>query len=260
VMPASFDYPIGTDVWKPLAFTPDDLSPNNRGSHYLDVVARIKPPVSLAQARADMEALTASMIAANPTYDYKRANYAVQLTTMAEDAIGDVRSTLYLLMGAVALVLLIACANVANLQFVRASARARELAVRAALGADRCQIVRQLLVESTMLAAGGGAVGLLCAFWMLRALGPSATAVLPKNVAIALNPSVLAFTALASLVTVIAFGVIPAVHASGVRLGDALKASTRRGGDCAVPRAARRRGAARTQSSAAARRRSRIQT
>jgi putative ABC transport system permease protein len=240
VMPESFDYPAGTDLWKPLAFTNDDVAPNNRGSHHLDVIARIKPSLSLAQARADMDTLTASIVAANPEYDYRRANFAVQLTTLAEDAVGDVRTTLYLLMGAVALVLLIACANVANLQFVRASSRARELAVRVALGADRRQIVLQLLVESTLVAIGGGTAGLLCAFWTLRALEPSAGAVLPPHVAVTLHPAVLAFTAIASLLTVLVFGVVPAVHASGITGGDALKASTRTTGASPASRRIRR--------------------
>src|SRR5262245_12155708 len=183
VMPSTFDYPPGVEVWKPLAFTPDDLAPNNRGSHGLLAIARIKPTLSLAQARADMDSLTASIIAANPQYDYRRANYAVQLTTLTEDAVGDVRATLYLLMSAVGLVLLIACANVANLQFVRASARARELAVRAALGADRRRVIGQLVVESGLLAIAGGAVGLLSAVLLVRALAPAAAAALPEHVA-----------------------------------------------------------------------------
>jgi predicted permease len=227
VMPAAFEYPAGVDVWKPLAFTPDDLGPNNRGSHGLLALARIRPPLSLAQARADMDSLTASIVAANPQYEYRRANFAVQLTTLTEDAVGDVRPTLYLLMGAVALVLLIACANVANLQFVRASARTREFAVRAALGADRRQVIVQLLVESGLLAIGGGAVGLASAFWLLGALGRASDAVLPQHVAAALNASVLAFTVVTSLATVIVFGMAPALQASSIAPSDALKASAR---------------------------------
>jgi putative ABC transport system permease protein len=227
VMPAAFEYPAGVDVWKPLAFTPDDLSPNNRGSHGLLALARIKPTLSLAQARADMDSLTAGIIAANPQYDYQRANFAVQLTTLTEDAVGDVRSTLYLLMGAVALVLLIACANVANLQVVRASARTRELAVRAALGADRRRVIVQLLVESGLLAIGGGAVGLASAFWLIAALGRASEAMLPQHVAVALNPSVLVFTVATSLATVVVFGLAPAVQAASIAPGDSLKASAR---------------------------------
>src|SRR5262249_55629364 len=182
---------------------------------------------SLAQARADMDSLTASIIAANPQYDYRRANYAVQLTTLTEDAVGDVRATLYLLMSAVGLVLLIACANVANLQFVRASALARELAVRAALGADRRRVIGQLVVESGLLAIAGGAVGLLSAVLLVRALGPAAAAALPEHVAMTLSPPVLAFTAVTSLATVVVFGVAPAMQASAVAPGDALKTSSR---------------------------------
>jgi predicted permease len=223
----TFEYPAGVELWKPLAFTADDLSPNSRGSHGLVAIARVKPTLSLDQARADMQALTESIVAANPQYHYREVNYAVLLTTLLEDTVGDVRSALYLLMGAVGLVLLIACANVANLQFVRASARARELAVRAALGAGRGRIVRQLLVESGLLAIVGGAVGLVAAVWMMRVLVPMAASSLPQGIAVTLDSSVLAFTALASLATVVVFGVAPAVQAAGVNLGDALKASAR---------------------------------
>ena len=110
------------------------------------MASRIRP----GDARGE-RVTTHGIIAANPQYDYRRADFAVQLTTLTEDAVGDVRATLYLLMGAVALVLLIACANVANLQFVRASARTRELAVRAALGADRRHVIVQLLASDQFL-------------------------------------------------------------------------------------------------------------
>jgi putative ABC transport system permease protein len=227
VMPPSFEYPDGVELWKPLAFTPDDLAPDNRGSHGLLAIARIKPTLSLSRARADMDALTTSIIATNPQYDYRRAHYALQLTTLTEDAVGDVRATLVLLMGAVGLVLLIACANVANLQFVRAAARTRELAVRTALGAGRRQIIVQLVVESGLLAITGGAVGLLAAAWLLRALAPAAGTVLPSHVTIALSPQVLVFTAATSIATVLVFGVGPATYASAVAPADALKGSGR---------------------------------
>jgi predicted permease len=227
VMPATFAYPNGAELWKPLAFTPEDVSANNRGNHGLDVIARVKSTLTIDQARADMQTLTASIIEANPQYHYRDVNYAVVLTTMAEDAVGDTRPTLYLLMGAVGLVLLIGCANVANLQLVRASARARELAVRSALGAGRGRIVGELLVESGLLAAVGGAVGLILAFWMMRALGPLAAGALPAHVRVTIDPLVLSFTAIVSLATVLVFGVVPAVQAGGVAPGDALKASPR---------------------------------
>ena len=227
VLPASFDYPAGADVWKPLAFTPDQLTPNYRGSHYLDAIARIKPGLTIEQARADMKALTSTIVAAHPEYPYRRFNYAVAFTTLIEETVGDIRSALYLLMGAVGCVLLIACANVANLQFVRSSARAREFAVRAALGAGHGQIAVQLLTESGLLAIVGGGVGLVAAFLMMRVIVPAAATAFPRLTNISLDAAVLAFTAVVSLATVIVFGVAPALQGARVNLGDALNASAR---------------------------------
>src|SRR6516165_5762560 len=147
VMPASFDYPTGAELWKPLAFAQADVEPNNRGDHGLKVIARIKPILTIDGARADMGMLTASMVGDHPEYPYRTFDFAVLLTPIVEDIVGDVRPVLYLLMGAVGLVLLVACANVANLQLVRASARTRDRTVRAALGASGWQTAAELLVE-----------------------------------------------------------------------------------------------------------------
>ncbi len=239
VMPVAFEYPNGTELWKPLAFAPADLSPNNRGNHGLEVIARLKSTVTLDQARADMQSLSASIIAANPQYHYREVNYAVQLTTMADAVVGDTRPALSLIMAAVGLVLLIACGNVASLQLVRASARGRELAVKAALGASRGRVVRELLVESSLLAGAGGVVGLVLAFWTTRALSPTAAAALPAHVRVRIDLLVLAFTAFASLATVVVCGVAPAVQVAGIDPGDALNASSR---TTASPRLRRLRG------------------
>jgi len=226
VMPASFDYPTGAEVWKPLAFAPADLEPNNRGNHGLEVIARIKPNLTLDGACAEMGTVTTSIVADHPEYPYQRFDFAVLLTPIVDDTVGDVRPVLYLLMGAVGLVLLVACANVANLQLVRASARARDLTVRAALGASNRQLVAELLVESVVVAIAGGSVGLLLAFGMIRSMQPLIAHVLPAD-RIAIDVSVLVFTALVSLTTVIMFGIAPAARARRVDAGDALRASAR---------------------------------
>jgi len=226
VMPASFDYPTGAELWKPLAFAPADLEPNNRGNHALEVIARIKPALAVGSARADMGMVTSSLVADHPEYPYQRFDFAVMLTPLVEDIVGDVSPVLYLLMGAVGLVLLVACANVANLQLVRASARARDLTVRAALGASSGRLVGELLAESAVVAAVGGAVGVMVAFGMLRSMQPLIARVLPAD-RIAIDFRVFAFTAIVSMATVLVFGLAPAARARRVDGGDALKASAR---------------------------------
>ena len=241
VMPATFSYPPDAEMWRPLAFTKEDLDESNRGSHGLEVLARIKPTLTFEQARADMAALTETIIAAHPNYQYRRAGYAVVLTPLSDESVADVRGALYLLMGAVACVLLIACANVANLQFVRSSARSRELAVRSALGAPRMRIIGHLLVESVVLSIAGGAVGLVVATLTLRLLIPYGTAALPQIAGTRINMPVLLFTAAMSFAAAIIFGVAPAWHGSRVDLVDALKGSAR--GTGGTPASRRARGA-----------------
>jgi putative ABC transport system permease protein len=226
VMPAGFDYPTGAELWKPLAFGPGDLEPNNRGNHSLEVIARIKPTLTVDRAGADMGMLTTSLVADHPEYPYRRFDFAIMLTPLVDDIVGDVRPVLYLLMGAVGLVLLVACANVANLQLVRASARARDLTVRAALGASSGRLVGELLVESAAVAAIGGALGVMAAFGMLRSMQPLIARVLPAD-RIAIDLRVFGFAAIVSAATVVVFGLAPAARARRVHGGDALKASAR---------------------------------
>ncbi len=212
IAPAGFQYPGNTEVWlPPLRLAPEinasvDVT-RLRGFGYLSAVALLRPGVSLEQAKTEMETITARLREQYPETNNNRFNRVVSLHT---HLVGDTSKILWMLLGAVCFVLLIACANVANLMLVRATARQKEIAIRTALGASRLHIIRQLLTESVLLAFGGGAVGLLLGWWGVDLL----TKLLPKDFPrfedINLDFAVLGFTALVSLATGIVFGFAPA--------------------------------------------------
>jgi len=216
ILPPGFRYPAEAEIWAPLAFSNDDLSPGSRGSHGLEVLARIKPELSLAQAHADMDAVARRMQELHPEYPYRQYGFGLIITPLLEEMVGDTKTALGILMGAVGLVLLIACANVANLLVARASTREREIAIRTAVGAGRWRIVRQLLTESVILGLGGGAAGLLLAQWGLRMLATIGAASFPRVADARLNGFVLAFTMLISIGTGLLFGLAPALQISHV--------------------------------------------
>lgn len=210
VLPAGFDYPNNSEIWMPLAFKPSDLAPDNRGSHQFEVVARLKPGVTVGQARADLDIVGREMTQQHLEYPYAQFNFTVTVMPLIQDIAGDVQQPLWILMAAVALVLLIACANLASLLLVRATSREREIAIRIALGAGAKRIVRQLITESLLLSLLGGAIGMILAPVALKILAQSNAVALPRVVGTRIDLSVLLFTTALSLLTGILFGILPA--------------------------------------------------
>jgi predicted permease len=219
VMPADFTSPWVTNarLWRPLRMNPTNPSRNSAVNH---TIGRLKAGVSLSQARAGLATLAKRLEREHPQSDTGKGINPVPLQ---EQKVGNVKPALFMLQGAVAFVLLIACVNIANLLLSRASGRTREIAVRRALGADRMRIVRQLLTESVMLALIGGAAGLILGVWGVAALKSIAPEGTPRIDEVGVDRTVLAFTALLSVVTGIVFGLVPAVHAARDRFTGALK-------------------------------------
>ena len=228
VMPPGFQFPDRTiEIWKPFLLDAEALSDNNRGSHGYTALARLKAGISRAQAQADLNAVTATFKAEHPV-NYGNG-FSVTLWPLRDEIVGDTGRPLLVLLGAVGMVLLIACANVANLLLARGASRRKEIAVRTALGASRGRIVRQLLTESVLIAATGGAAGLVLARWgvdLLIGISPDSV---PRLREVTIDLRVMLFTAGVSIATGVLFGLVPALRASKGNTNAALKEGGRSG-------------------------------
>jgi predicted permease len=226
VMPSDFDFPVGVEAWAPMDL--DAAAQADHSDHYLQVFARLKPSVSTSRAQADLATVSARLARQYPTTN---AGHSVSVLGLVDDVAQGSQQFLTVLMGAAAFVLILACANVANLQLARATARQKEISIRRALGASRARIVWQSLIESLLVSLAAGGAGTLLAGWGLklskRGIPPFIVQHIPGLKHLQVDPYVLLFTLAVSLVAGILVGMAPAIHASRSDVNAVLKENTR---------------------------------
>jgi putative ABC transport system permease protein len=221
VMPAEFRFPLpGSDAYVPIGF--DDKVMTQRGAHYLRVLGRLKTGISVAQANDDLARIMAELRRLYPDKDGK---WGVRANRLSSALVGEIRPALLVLLGAVGVVALIACANISNLLLARATVRHRELVMRRALGAGRSRLLRQMLTESLLLALLAGAASLLLAHWALVSIVSFGPRDIPRLASVGLNGAVLWFTLSISVASTLLFGLMPALQSSASGVGDLLKGS-----------------------------------
>jgi len=219
VMPRWFNFQAPTDVWIPNDMSPKALGPH--GNHRWNALGRVRPGITIAQAREDLLAISKQL---EKQYPNSNSKVHAVVTPLKETLLGDFKTALLVLFGAVTLVLLIACVNVANLQLARASTRHREMAVRSSLGAGRIRLVRQMLTESILLAFAGAAVGVLLAYWCVHLLESVKSLPIPRANPVQIDGTVLFFAIIVSVLAGIFFGLAPALQTSESGINEELKA------------------------------------
>lgn len=224
IAPPRFTFPDAPDLWFPAAWRSWEIGDEARGLHSVHAIARLRDGATLASARRDLQSVAARIARDFPKYD---AGVGATATPLRDQIVGDVERPLWSMLGAVVLVLLIACANVANLLIVRAGSRGPEVAVRTALGAGRHRLLQQFVTESMLLALAGAALGTLLASWIVGAVVALAPAGLPRIQEVTIDGRVLAFGALVAVLAGLAFGILPVLHLSRWDVASVLRSGAR---------------------------------